>query len=144
MTQSTTFDVLILGSGAAGLSLALKLADKCQVGILSKTSLKVGSTFHAQGGIAAVLDEKNDSTQKHMQDTINAGADLCDHKVVKYCVEKGKKEINWLINHGVNFSKNNGTDDYHLTQEGGHSQRRVIHSADATGKALSETLSAAD
>jgi len=140
MTQSTTFDVLILGSGAAGLSLALKLADKCQVGILSKTSLKVGSTFHAQGGIAAVLDEKNDSTQKHMQDTINAGADLCDHKVVKYCVEKGKKEINWLINHGVNFSKNNGTDDYHLTQEGGHSQRRVIHSADATGKALSETL----
>jgi len=140
MTKSNIVDVLILGSGAAGLSLALKLADKCQVGILSKTSLQGGATLYAQGGIAAVLDEKNDSTQKHIQDTINAGADLCHLDVVKYCVEHGKKEINWLINQDVHFSRYKDSNQYHLTQEGGHSQRRVIHSADATGKALSETL----
>lgn len=140
MTQPGNFDVLILGSGAAGLSLALKLADKCQVAVLSKTSLYGGSTLYAQGGIAAVLDEKNDSIQKHMQDTLNAGADLCHYNVVKYCVEQGKKEINWLIDRNVPFSRNKDSKNYHLTQEGGHSQRRVIHSADATGKALSETL----
>jgi len=81
-----------------------------------------------------------------MLDTINAGAELCHENIVKYCVERGKKEINWLINHGVHFSqhkekdKNKENKNYHLTKEGGHSQRRVIHSADATGKALSETL----
>ncbi|MFK5894170.1 MAG: L-aspartate oxidase [Pseudomonadota bacterium] len=140
MTQANNFDVLILGSGAAGLSLALKLADKCQVAILSKTALKGGSTLYAQGGIAAVLDEKNDSTQKHMQDTLNAGAGLCHKDVVKYCIDRGKKEINWLIDCDVHFSQYQDTNQYHLTQEGGHSQRRVIHSADATGKALSEAL----
>ncbi len=140
MTQSNNFDVLILGSGAAGLSLALKLAGKCQIGILSKASLQGGSTLYAQGGIAAVLDEKNDSIESHIQDTINVGADLCHKNVVKYCVENAKKEINWLIDHDVYFSHYKNTGQYHLTQEGGHSQRRIIHSADATGKALSETL----
>jgi len=75
-----------------------------------------------------------------MTDTINAGADLCHHNIVKFCVERGKKEINWLIDQDVNFSQEVNSKDYHLTKEGGHSQRRVIHYADATGKALSETL----
>ncbi|MFK5985461.1 MAG: L-aspartate oxidase [Pseudomonadota bacterium] len=140
MTQSHYFDVLILGSGAAGLSLALKLADKCKVGLLSKTALQGGSTLYAQGGIAAVLDKKHDSIQQHIQDTLNAGADLCHYDVVKHCVEQGSKEINWLIGHAVHFTHKNNSSEYHLTKEGGHSQRRVIHSADATGKALSVTL----
>ncbi len=140
MSQSYNFDVLILGSGAAGLTLALKLADKCQVAILSKMALKGGSTFYAQGGIAAVLDKTHDSVQEHIQDTINAGADLCHLDAVKFCVEQGEKEIHWLIDQGVSFSQESHTNKYHLTKEGGHSKRRVIHSADATGKALSTTL----
>jgi L-aspartate oxidase len=140
MNKSTNFDVLILGSGAAGLSLALKVADKCKVGILSKTSIKGGSTLYAQGGIAAVLDKQNDSINLHIEDTLNAGGDLCHKDAVKFCVENGEQEINWLIEKGIHFSHQHNSTLFHLTKEGGHTQRRVIHSADATGKELSNTL----
>ena len=132
-------DVLIIGSGAAGLTLALSLADKAKVAVLSKGALNEGSTWFAQGGIAAVLDD-NDSTEAHIADTLNAGAGLCHEDSVRFTVERGKKAIQWLIDQGVNFTKQQDGADYHLTKEGGHSHRRIIHSADATGKAVHSTL----
>lgn len=132
-------DVLIIGSGAAGLTLALSLADKAKVAVLSKGALNEGSTWFAQGGIAAVLDD-NDSTEAHIADTLNAGAGLCHEDSVRFTVERGKKAIQWLIDQGVHFTKQQDGEDYHLTKEGGHSHRRIIHSADATGKAVHSTL----
>ena len=132
-------DVLIIGSGAAGLTLALSLADSAKVAVLSKGDLNEGSTWFAQGGIAAVLDD-NDSTEAHVSDTLNAGAGLCHEDSVRFTVERGKNAIQWLIDQGVSFTKLQDGEDYHLTKEGGHSHRRIIHSADATGKAVHSTL----
>ncbi|MBU3069909.1 L-aspartate oxidase [Aestuariicella sp. G3-2] len=134
-------DVLIIGSGAAGLTLALSLAEKAQVAVLSKGALNEGSTWFAQGGIAAVLDD-NDTTEAHVADTLNAGAGLCHEDSVRFTVERGKAAIQWLIDQGVSFTKlqDGSSSDYHLTQEGGHTHRRIIHSADATGKAVHSTL----
>lgn len=139
MSRHHLHDVLIIGSGAAGLTLALSLADKAQVAVLSKGALNEGSTWFAQGGIAAVLDD-SDSTEAHVKDTLNAGAGLCHEDSVRFTVERGKAAINWLIDQGVSFTKLHDGPDYHLTQEGGHSHRRIIHSADATGKAVHSTL----
>ncbi|MBF0265947.1 MAG: L-aspartate oxidase [Gammaproteobacteria bacterium] len=137
-------DVLIIGAGAAGLSLALKLAQQRQVMILSKSSLYGGSTSYAQGGIAAVLDHEHDSAQQHAEDTEIAGAGLCDTKIVEFCVSHGKEEIDWLISQGMPFTQKYTSDEqstpYHLTKEGGHTKRRVVHADDATGKAVSESL----
>lgn len=147
-------DVLVIGGGAAGLSLALKIAEFTKVTILSKSSLKQGSTYYAQGGVAAVLDNQ-DSEQSHVEDTLLAGAGLCHQDIVEYAVSRGPECIDWLMQQGVAFSlldKDNesnsaGTNnsstfsDFHLTQEGGHSHRRVIHAADATGKAIFNSLS---
>ncbi|MFL0799096.1 MAG: L-aspartate oxidase [Agarilytica sp.] len=133
------FDVLIIGSGAAGLSLALKLAKHCEVAVLSKRRMTEGSTWYAQGGIAAVLDD-DDSVESHVQDTLDAGGGLCHRDAVEFTVRNSKKAIDWLVDLGVNFTKNEGNSDYHLTREGGHSHRRIIHSADATGKAVHSTL----
>ncbi len=138
------YDVLIVGSGAAGLTLALNLADHGQVAVLSKGALNEGSTWYAQGGIAAVLDDK-DSTEAHVADTLNAGAGLCHESSVRFTVERGKAAIQWLIDQGVEFTKLQDSEDddlhnYHLTKEGGHSHRRIIHSADATGRAVHSTL----
>ncbi len=132
------FDVLVIGSGAAGLTVALSVADHAKVAILSKDVLDSGSTRWAQGGIAAVLDN-DDSVKAHMQDTMNAGAGLCNYSAVRHTVENGKKAIDWLIEQQVKFSKGEDN-DYHLTKEGGHSHRRIIHAADATGAAVSEAL----
>lgn len=138
-SSGKSFDVLVIGSGAAGLSLALNLAKHCQVAVLSKSKLKEGSTWYAQGGIAAVLDDQ-DSVASHVQDTLNAGAGLCHKDTVEFTVERSKAAIEWLIDLGVSFTRTEDSDEFHLTREGGHSHRRIIHSADATGKAVHTTL----
>jgi len=134
------FDVLIIGSGLAGFSAALKLADHRKVAILTKKSLLEGASSRAQGGIAAVLAE-SDSTESHVQDTLTAGAGLCDVTTTRYVVEHARSAVDWLIAQGVPFTRDpdNGA-VYHLTREGGHSQRRIIHAADATGQVVQETL----
>ena len=132
------FDTLIIGSGLAGLTLALKLADTQTVGLITKKSLLDGASDWAQGGIAAVLSAE-DSLEAHIQDTLIAGAGLCDPAATAFVVEHGKESIDWLIAQGVPFTKDNGN-SYHLTREGGHSQRRIIHAADATGHVVQETL----
>ncbi len=134
------FDVVIVGTGAAGLTVALELADSVKIALISKGSIFEGSTRYAQGGIASVLDEINDSVESHIQDTINAGAGLCHPDAVRFTIERSKAAIDWVIDQGVMFSRNETNDSYHLTREGGHTQRRVIHAADATGRAISETL----
>ena len=135
-------DVLILGSGAAGLSLALRLADELSIAVVSKRELREGSTLYAQGGISAVLDA-GDSIESHVQDTLKAGAGLCDRDVVRHVVERGPDNIRWLLDQGVEFTRDaepGAASGYHLTREGGHTHRRVIHAADATGRAVATTL----
>lgn len=135
-------DVLIIGSGAAGLTLALHLAESADVLVLSKGPLTEGSTYYAQGGIAAVFDE-NDSIESHIQDTLIAGAGLCDPEAVAFTTQNAKKSLQWLIDLGVGFDRvdsSNGESKFHLNQEGGHSHRRILHAADATGRAVQTTL----
>jgi len=142
MSKKYSIDVLIIGGGLAGLSTALRLADKVKVAIISKGTLTESASLYAQGGIAAVLDEE-DSIAKHVDDTLNAGGGLCKQDVVESVVAAGPRNIQWLIDQGVLFTRESGEDgygSYHLTREGGHSRRRVIHAADATGKAVEMTL----
>lgn len=140
MTESYHYDVLILGSGTAGLTLALQLADHAKVAVLSKGQLEEGASLYAQGGISVVLD-KTDSVQSHMDDTVKTGVNLCDEEIVRYTVEHARETIEWLIDQGVSFTKDGtSSETYHLTQEGGHSHRRIIHSADATGHEVETTL----
>jgi L-aspartate oxidase len=134
------FDTLIIGSGLAGLSLALKLADRQKVAVITKKSLLEGASAWAQGGIAAVLSPE-DSVDKHIQDTLIAGAGLCDPQTTRFVVEHGAEAFDWLIRQGVPFSRDSSSENgYHLTREGGHSQRRIIHAADATGLVVQETI----
>ena len=132
------FDVIIVGSGGAGLSLALSLPDHFNIAVLAKSTLTDASTFYAQGGVAAVLDEM-DSIEQHIDDTMIAGAQLCEMDAVKQTVEGGKPSVDFLLKHGVQFTLDE-QEQLHLTREGGHSQRRIIHAADATGRAISTTL----
>lgn len=136
------YDVLILGSGAAGLALALHLAAAGRrIAVLSKGPLSEGGTLYAQGGISAVLDT-GDSIESHVADTLAAGAGLCDEKAVHFTVSRGRAAIEWLIDRGVPFTpaEDHGGYAYHLTREGGHSHRRIIHAADTTGRAVETTL----
>ncbi|HKQ23813.1 MAG TPA: L-aspartate oxidase [Burkholderiales bacterium] len=136
----TRFDVAIVGSGLAGLTVALNLADRKKVGIITKREFLDGASNWAQGGIAAVL-AKDDSPQDHIRDTEIAGAGLCNAEVTRYVVERGREAIEWLIGQGVPFTRDETSElGYHLTREGGHSHRRVIHAADATGHAVQTTL----
>jgi len=136
--------VIIIGGGLAGLSLALRLGMRgVGVTILSKSELDEGSTRYAQGGIAAVLGD-DDSYQSHIDDTLEAGGGLCNRRSVEFVVKRAPQAVQWLIERGVSFSRRGDADDgdaeYHLTREGGHSHRRVLHAADATGEEVEVTL----
>ena len=133
------FDVLVIGSGAAGLTLALNLPESVRVAVLCKSDARSGSTRWAQGGIAAVLDDQ-DSVESHVKDTLDAGGGLCHRDAVEYTVSHGRAAIDWLVDLGVGFTRDKNGDTFHLTREGGHSHRRIIHSADATGEAMHKSL----
>jgi len=142
MSNPPTYDVLVLGSGAAGLSLALRLRSDLSIAVISKRALHEGSTYHAQGGISAVLDP-SDSVSSHIEDTLRAGGSLCDPEVVRLVVERGPQAIRWLLDQGVSFTRDDQGrywGGYHLTREGGHTHRRVVHAADATGKEVQDAL----
>ncbi|PJI49157.1 MAG: L-aspartate oxidase [Pseudomonas sp.] len=145
MSQHFQHDVLVIGSGAAGLTLALTLPSHLRIAVLSKGELSQGSTFWAQGGVAAVLDDA-DTVESHVEDTLVAGAGLCREDAVKFTVEHSREAIQWLIEQGVPFTRDHepgredGGFEFHLTREGGHSHRRIIHAADATGAAIFNAL----
>ncbi|MEH0761065.1 L-aspartate oxidase [Vibrio sp. 16] len=136
-------DVLVVGSGAAGLSLALRVAKHGKVIVLSKGPRSEGATYYAQGGIAAVFDE-SDSIESHVQDTLIAGGGICEQESVEFIAKNAKKCVQWLIDGGVPFDREDDDSDdeprYHLTREGGHSHRRILHAADATGMAMQTSL----
>jgi L-aspartate oxidase len=137
MTPSREFDVLIIGSGLAGLTAALNLCTTHRVAVVTKRALSDGSSAWAQGGIAAVLAE-GDSFQSHVDDTLVAGAGLCDLDATRFTVEHAPAAVAWLQELGVPFSTEHG--ELHLTREGGHSHRRIVHATDATGAAVQATL----
>jgi len=145
------YDVLIIGSGAAGLTAALHLGEHARVALLTKEALISGSTVFAQGGIASATDSK-DSHEAHIQDTLKTGTNLCNEDNVRHTINQSKKVIDWLIRQGVCFTKRGGNEQdndefeetlnqpYHLTREGGHSHRRILHAADATGHEIAHRL----
>jgi L-aspartate oxidase len=134
------FDVAIVGSGLAGLTVALHLAETRKVAVISKRTLLDGASDWAQGGIAAVLDS-HDSYDEHVADTLVAGGGLCDEPATRFIIEHGREAVEWLIKQGVPFTPDAEAElGFHLTREGGHSQRRIIHAADATGHAVQVTL----
>ncbi len=139
MSGSGTFDVLVVGSGAAGLTAALNLAEDRKVAVIAKGALGEGATGWAQGGIAAVLEE-GDSFEAHINDTMIAGAGLNNREVVEHVVEGAPRAIARLIELGVPFATEG--EGLHLTREGGHSHRRIVHVADATGAAVQQALEA--
>ncbi len=136
-------DVLIIGSGGAGLTLALKLADHHKVTVLSKLATEESNTLYAQGGISAVFDYA-DSIDSHIEDTLKTGEGLCDRDIVTLTVKQGKQSIEWLIKQGVSFTheldNTQNSPRLHLNREGGHSHRRIVHAADATGKSIISIL----
>lgn len=138
MNSRFHYDVLIIGSGAAGLTTALNLAPNIRVAVVCKGNLNEGSTRWAQGGIAAAGLDENDTIEAHIDDTLVAGAGLCHEDAVRFTVENSRTAVDWLVAQGVEFDRIAGV--FHLTREGGHSHRRIIHSADATGLAVSEGL----
>ncbi|MBM7404860.1 MULTISPECIES: L-aspartate oxidase [Sphingomonas] len=142
MSDPRQSDVLIVGSGAAGLTAALNLAERFQVTVLAKGRLDEGSTAWAQGGIAAVL-EPGDTFENHIEDTMVAGAGLNDRATVEFVVENAPAAIERLAELGVPFNVGDGDERWHLTREGGHSHRRIVHVDDATGRAVQEALIAA-
>ena len=134
------FDVLIIGSGLAGLTIALRTAAHKKVCLVSKRSINDSASDWAQGGIAAVLNDE-DSIENHVQDTLIAGGGLCDEAVTTMVAEHAKEAVEWLIEQGVGFTRDHDNSSFHLTREGGHSHRRIIHAADTTGHAVQMTLS---
>jgi len=138
--QLKNYDVLVIGSGLAGMSVALRLAERCKVALVTKHELLDGASSWAQGGIAAVM-EGSDSVEDHIRDTLVAGAGLCHEDAVRFVVERGRRSVEWLVAQGVPFTRDDGNqDELHLTREGGHSHRRIVHAADATGRAVQKTL----
>ena len=137
-TKRHQFDVVIVGSGGAGLSLALSLPAHLSIAVLAKDKLTEASTFYAQGGVAAVLSD-DDSVDEHVADTLIAGAGLCHEDAVRFTVEHSREAVEFLLKQGVKFTLDEN-ETLHLTREGGHTKRRIIHAADATGVAISTTL----
>ncbi|KHK89432.1 L-aspartate oxidase [Novosphingobium malaysiense] len=135
--DAKTFDILVIGSGAAGLTAALALAERHKVAVLAKGTLIGGSTAWAQGGIAAVLDE-GDTFEEHVHDTMVAGAGLNRRETVEFVIERAPHAIQRLIDLGVPFNMEGN--ELHLTREGGHSHRRIVHVNDATGWAVQHAL----
>ena len=138
MSETRDFDVIVVGSGAAGLSAALTLAPHLKVAVLAKGDLSSGSTAWAQGGIAAVL-EPGDTFDSHIEDTMVAGAGLNRRETVEFVVESAPAAIERLAALGVPFNAGEA-ERWHLTREGGHSHRRIVHVADATGRAVQQSL----
>jgi L-aspartate oxidase len=136
------FDALILGSGIAGLSFALKFAKHGRVAVLTKRNRSEGSTNYAQGGIASVLSE-DDSFEAHVQDTLVAGAGLCRREAVELCVRKGPERLRELVQLGAHFSPGEPGHEFDLTREGGHTRRRIVHAQDLTGREVERALLAA-
>ena len=140
MHQTSEHRILIVGGGIAGLSTALRLADAGhRPAVITKTALSETASYNAQGGIAAVMGQE-DSLSHHQADTVQAGAGLCHSEVVRQVVSEGPECIRWLEGHGVQFTRSNGGSELHLTREGGHSQRRIVHADDATGRAVMGVL----
>jgi L-aspartate oxidase len=144
MGQHWRHDVIVIGSGAAGLSAALSLPSNLRVALLSKADIAQGATYWAQGGMAAVLHDR-DSIDSHVEDTLRAGAGLCHREVVEFTVRHSRECVDWLVGLGVNFDLRDdqpasAEPEYHLVQEGGHSHRRIIHSTDQTGRAIGDVL----
>ena len=142
---NSNIDVIIIGAGIAGMSCALRLPNNLSIMILAKGSHKDSSSYYAQGGIACVRStstgeilEPGDSYDLHIKDTLIAGAGICDINIVRFVIENANNAINWLESQGVKFTKINSKP--HLTQEGGHSKRRILHADDATGLEISRAL----
>ena len=134
-------DVLIIGTGISGLSFAIKLAQcnpEISIVLISKDQVSEGNTKYAQGGIAVVSDFEKDSFEKHIQDTLTAGAGACNPEVVKFVVEEGKDRLKELITWGTQFDTKK--ENLHLVKEGGHSEKRVVHYKDHTGLHIQEAL----
>ena len=147
MNNIRHFDFLVLGSGIAGLSFALKVAPHGRVAIITKKNRAESNTNYAQGGIAAVTS-KEDSFESHVRDTLEAGAGLCDEAVVRTIVQEGPARIAELIQLGMHFSERevsakSGVKELDLGREGGHSQRRILHAQDITGREIERALLAA-
>jgi L-aspartate oxidase len=138
-SPNSRVDNLVIGSGMAGLTLALKLAEKQKVLLIAKTAVEYNNSYYAQGGIASVLS-KSDSFASHVEDTERVGAGLCHKDIVEMVVKMGPILVQSLIEKGVKFTREESSDAFHLTQEGGHSYRRVVHSDDATGRAVMTAL----
>ncbi|MCX8514473.1 MAG: hypothetical protein RL017_279 [Pseudomonadota bacterium] len=140
-TQQLQFDTIIVGSGLAGLATALRLASHNQnIALITKLQLTECNSYYAQGGIAAVIND-NDSIDSHINDTLVAGAGLCNQQVVSHILQNAASAIEWLIEMGVNFTLDDSNPTgFHLTKEGGHSYRRILHVADATGAAIINSL----
>ncbi|MGL4328819.1 MAG: FAD-dependent oxidoreductase, partial [Tannerellaceae bacterium] len=132
------YDFLVIGSGIAGMSFALKVAHKGKVAIICKTALEDANTFYAQGGIASVTNPIDDF-EKHIQDTLIAGDGHCDRDVVEKVVKEAPLQINELVNWGVDFDKDD-KGNFDLHREGGHSEFRILHHKDSTGAEIQESL----
>ena len=133
-------DFLVIGSGIAGLSFALKTAESGTVLLVTKKELADSNTNYAQGGIAAVMDLKSDSFDSHSKDTLQTGCGLSHEDIVQLVVQEGPKQVQQLIDWGVQFTKKHGGDELDLAREGGHSHRRILHSGDMTGAEIERAL----